>query len=50
MAPCVGLDWGLDDGEVAGIASMVFAGILLGSLFWGPVADLYGRRISYICG
>lgn len=50
MAPCVGLDWDLTDSEVAGIASMVFAGILLGSLFWGPIADIYGRRLSYLWG
>jgi MFS family permease len=50
MAPCVGLSWALADSEIAGIASAVFAGILLGSLCWGPVADVYGRRLSYLWG
>jgi MFS family permease len=29
---------------------VVFAGELLGSLAWGPLADLHGRKWVYLCG
>lgn len=35
---CAGADWDLSDSQVATISSSVFVGILLGNLFWGPVA------------
>ena len=38
------------DSEVALIASMVFIGVLVGALFWGPFADKYGRRLAFIFG
>lgn len=50
MSPCVGDDWDLNDNEIAVITSTVFAGILLGSLFWGPFADYYGRRLAFLWG
>jgi MFS family permease len=28
----------------------VFAGILIGNIFWGPVADAVGRRRGFIIG
>jgi hypothetical protein len=34
MSVCVGLDWDLSDSQVASIASVVFAGELVGSLIW----------------
>ena len=30
--------------------SVVFAGELFGSLLWGPLADLHGRRWVYVWG
>mmetsp|Transcript_5193 Transcript_5193/g.7975 ORF Transcript_5193/g.7975 Transcript_5193/m.7975 type:complete len:473 (+) Transcript_5193:68-1486(+) len=50
MSTCVGIEWDLKDHEIALIAALVFAGILMGSLFWGPVADIYGRKLSFIWG
>ena len=48
MATCAGVDFNLTDNEVALIASVVFAGEVVGSIFWGPFADRYGRRISFL--
>lgn len=50
VSTCAGTDWDLSDGEVALIASMVFIGVLVGALFWGPFADKYGRRYAFILG
>jgi MFS family permease len=50
VSTCAGADWDLTDSEVALIASMVFIGVLLGALFWGPFADKYGRRYAFIFG
>ena len=50
VSTCAGSDWDLSDGEVALIASMVFIGVLVGALFWGPFADKYGRRWAFIFG
>ena len=38
ISTCAGVDWDLNDTEVAAITSVVFAGELLGSMFWGPFA------------
>jgi MFS family permease len=46
----VGSEWDLSDSEVALIGSMVFGGILVGNVFWGPFADKYGRRKAFIAG
>ena len=45
---CAGEDWTLTNAEVASITAAVFAGQILGSLLWGPVADMYGRRFCLI--
>mmetsp|Transcript_26799 Transcript_26799/g.45206 ORF Transcript_26799/g.45206 Transcript_26799/m.45206 type:complete len:537 (-) Transcript_26799:373-1983(-) len=50
VSTCAGSDWDLSDSEVALIASMVFIGVLVGALFWGPFADKYGRRYAFIFG
>jgi MFS family permease len=50
VSTCAGTDWDLADSEVALIASMVFVGVLVGALFWGPFADKYGRRLAFILG
>lgn len=31
-------------GEVSWIASLVFAGSLMGGIFWGFIANIYGRK------
>ena len=48
ISTCAGDDWDLSDSEKATITSLVFAGALLGSLFWGRFADIYGRKMSFI--
>lgn len=50
MATCAGIDWDLTGSEIASITSVVFAGELIGSMFWGPLADKYGRRIAFVLG
>lgn len=50
ISTCAGSDWDLADSEIALIASIVFIGVLVGSLFWGPFADRFGRRYAFIFG
>lgn len=50
ISTCAGDDWNLKDSEIALIASVVFVGVLVGNLFWGPFADRYGRRSAFIFG
>ena len=45
---CAGDEWNLSDGKKASITSVVFAGELIGAYFWGPFADIFGRRKSFI--
>ena len=37
-------DFGIDKYEFAGLGSVIFGGMLVGSLAGGAVGDLYGRR------
>ena len=48
MSTCAGDEWHLSDASRATIVSVVFAGEMFGSLFWGPFADKYGRRIGFL--
>mmetsp|Transcript_33407 Transcript_33407/g.34041 ORF Transcript_33407/g.34041 Transcript_33407/m.34041 type:complete len:562 (-) Transcript_33407:237-1922(-) len=48
LSVCVGIEWELTNSEMASISSVVFAGQLIGAIFWGPFADKYGRRLSYL--
>jgi MFS family permease len=48
LSVCASSEWNLSDQQQASIASVVFAGIIVGSLFWGFVADRYGRRTTFI--
>ena len=41
--------WGLSAREEATVTSSVFQGMFVGSLFWGSLADKYGRRPMYLC-
>lgn len=52
IATCAGDDWGLSDAQVASITSVVFVGIVVGTMFWGMFADKYGRKLTYFlaCG
>jgi|AntAceMinimDraft_12_1070368.scaffolds.fasta_scaffold204354_1 MFS family permease len=46
--PCAGAEFNLSDAQIASITSVVFVGELLGSMFWGPFADAYGRWNAYM--
>mmetsp|Transcript_24551 Transcript_24551/g.36146 ORF Transcript_24551/g.36146 Transcript_24551/m.36146 type:complete len:495 (-) Transcript_24551:206-1690(-) len=48
VSTCAGIDWDLSDAQIALITSVVFAGELLGSMFFGPIADKYGRRGAFM--
>lgn len=48
ISTCAGVDWNLSDSQQASITGVVFAGILLGSLVWGIVADRFGRKLTFI--
>lgn len=50
LAECAGKDFNLSDTQMAVLTSIVFLGQLFGSLFWGLLADRYGRRIIFIWG
>jgi MFS family permease len=39
---------GLSSMQSAALTSSVFAGMILGSLFFGVFADIYGRRLSFL--
>lgn len=47
ISPCAGADFNLSEQQQATVVSVVFAGQLIGSLFWGPFADHFGRRIAF---
>ena len=34
---------------IASISSCLFAGALIGSLFWGPMGDRFGRKPVLVC-
>lgn len=52
LSTCAGDEWNLSDEQKASITGVVFAGILIGSLFWGMFADRFGRRLTFLiaCG
>jgi len=47
LATCAGDEWGLSDAQQAAITGIVFAGIVIGTMFWGLIADIYGRRFAF---
>jgi len=48
ISMCASVQWNLEDSEMASITSAVFAGQFIGGLFWGPIADRFGRRKAFI--
>jgi MFS family permease len=48
ISVCAGSEWDLSNTEMASITGVVFAGELLGSLFWGPLSDAHGRRFAFV--
>ncbi|KAH6800724.1 Major facilitator superfamily protein [Perilla frutescens var. hirtella] len=43
IGAAVGSEWHLSPGEKSMISTVVFAGMLVGSFFWGVTSDNYGR-------
>lgn len=50
IGTCAGESWSLTSHEIALICSVVFGGEMAGSLFWGPLADYWGRRPVSLLG
>jgi MFS family permease len=50
LSTCAGDEWDLDDTEKASITGSVFAGVFLGTLFWGEFSARQGRRRTFIVG
>ena len=46
--PIIALDWGLSKNEQVFLGSILFLGILFGSLVVGKICDRYGRRMSMV--
>lgn len=48
LTTCVAVEWNLSGEERSTLTAMVFLGIVFGSVFWGWIADKYGRRPAYM--
>lgn len=48
VSTCAGDEWGLSNFQRASVTGAVFSGELIGGLFWGPVADKYGRKKAFL--
>jgi MFS family permease len=48
LSECAGAEWNLSNPEIALITSSVFAGELVGGGVFGPMADIYGRRNTFL--
>ncbi len=48
ISACAGDEFGLSDSARASLVSVVFAGQLIGNLFWGPFADHFGRKNAFL--
>jgi MFS family permease len=48
LGDCVAETWNLSNTQIAALTTCVFSGQLLGSSFWGPFADRFGRRKAYL--
>ncbi|KAK3221183.1 hypothetical protein Dsin_008208 [Dipteronia sinensis] len=48
IGPAVKSEWDLSSTQQTLLTSVVFAGLLLGSFFWGFVSDHYGRRKGFL--
>ena len=41
-------EWNLPKKSIASLGVAVFAGEIVGCVFWGPASDYYGRKKSYL--
>lgn len=44
IGPAVKSEWALSPTEESLLSTAVFAGMLVGAIFWGFISDAYGRR------
>ena len=47
LSPCAKAAFGVDGALESTLLSVVFAGEFAGAVFWGLLADRYGRRVAY---
>ena len=48
LSPALHCDWGISQYHQAVLTTVVFAGMMLSSTFWGKVSDQFGRRKALI--
>lgn len=48
IGPSVRCEWGVSDFQAASMTTIVFAGMSVGSVCWGAVADRFGRKLSLL--
>ena len=48
LSACAGAEFDLNETDIATLVSIVFVGEVLGTILWGPIADVYGRRVAYL--
>lgn len=48
ISTCASIEWNLSHAQQASITSVVFVGMVIGSLFWGIIADRYGRKTTFL--
>eukprot|EP01036_Dinobryon_divergens_P026166 gene26166-34783_t len=50
LSTCAGAEWNLTNAQNASITASVFAGVLLGTIFWGEFSARHGRRLTFLVG
>ena len=48
IGPSIRCEWGVSDFWAASMTTFVFAGMSVGAVCWGALADRYGRRVSLL--
>lgn len=48
VGPSIRCEWDVTDVQAAMMTTIVFAGMTIGSICWGAIADRYGRKLSLI--
>eukprot|EP00026_Physarum_polycephalum_P005204 Phypoly_transcript_05234.p1 GENE.Phypoly_transcript_05234~~Phypoly_transcript_05234.p1 ORF type:complete len:522 (+),score=55.19 Phypoly_transcript_05234:184-1566(+) len=48
ISPILKCNWGLSDGILAALTTVIFVGMMCGNIIWGTVSDRWGRRIGFL--
>lgn len=48
LSPVLRCHWNLSDGILATLTTVVFLGMMVGSVVWGAASDKYGRRFGFL--